>query len=837
MVPLLHASPTSSKMRRRRLSNTQGSDDEGDTIGRDIEDEWITVPDAVKLVRNLDADTIAPSGMELLVWQRVSRYPAAIHNHVHATKVYIPADIARALAVNPALVQKPIETFYTRDAIQLRAAHRMSRFPPEPSVLKTVRMTRTAYAQLVGQKFHPPKVFGRWQENEGTPEWRWRDIGMKIVRLVDLRCSIKKAQALKEALRRNPEYIKYIQNLVSARYFGSELEGSQQWNILEDKAASTFIEVRRGDDAARPAFSALLVAAISQSTEALTTGPEEPEDSEDWLNIDAQDFDDMLERTMGAAAKHHEAEAMNIDSANSPVTEGDRIASEQAARLQNLAQQVENFVDREGDIEGAKFEDEESSDEQFSDEKMSDSEDEGDDNPTETERRAAMDNLVPSLEPAEYGQMPALYHANSQRVAPTMETGVVENSERKVNEKAPKDDNPMRPIRQPILPRDKYDGVDSDDDTDDDDGPEQDDESDEDQPQVMGEIEVDMGQEEEEFLEFSRQALGISDEQWEEIVRDRKGRGAFVPSSATNMPDPSTKPAKPANTLSQPAQGRSPEQGPRPNVNPNLDSFESVMQAMDAELARNRKPKSNAAPSNTAKGKGKAPAVPAENDEDIETAMDAELKAMLEKAGGDDDDDDEGEEPVDYNLIKNFLESFKSQAGLAGPHSLVQKIFSLICSRPTGLCNFLDAPELEAFIGPKSVDDERWRVVYRSYATLYFVFVVDGGESELGVLDLIQVFVESLDRTFENVCELDLVFHFDEVHHILAEIIQGGLVLETNIEEIDSSVQAAAKARKESYSSANPLSLGVGGGVGPRGSGTQTPLGWITGKITGLGSI
>lgn len=34
---------------------------------------------------------------------------------------------------------------------------------------------------------------------------------------------------------------------------------------------------------------------------------------------------------------------------------------------------------------------------------------------------------------------------------------------------------------------------------------------------------------------------------------------------------------------------------------------------------------------------------------------------------------------------------------------------------------------------------ERARVVYRLYATLYFVFVVDGAESELGVLDLIQV--------------------------------------------------------------------------------------------------
>lgn len=64
--------------------------------------------------------------------------------------------------------------------------------------------------------------------------------------------------------------------------------------------------------------------------------------------------------------------------------------------------------------------------------------------------------------------------------------------------------------------------------------------------------------------------------------------------------------------------------------------------------------------------------------------------------------------------------------------------------------------------------------------------MVDGAESELGILDLIQVFVESLDRTFENVCELDLVFHFDEVHLVLAEIIQGGLVLETNLGEISS---------------------------------------------------
>lgn len=38
-----------------------------------------------------------------------------------------------------------------------------------------------------------------------------------------------------------------------------------------------------------------------------------------------------------------------------------------------------------------------------------------------------------------------------------------------------------------------------------------------------------------------------------------------------------------------------------------------------------------------------------------------------------------------------------------------------------------------------------FRLIYRHYATLYFVFCVDASESELGVLDLIQVSRTSLD--------------------------------------------------------------------------------------------
>lgn len=44
-------------------------------------------------------------------------------------------------------------------------------------------------------------------------------------------------------------------------------------------------------------------------------------------------------------------------------------------------------------------------------------------------------------------------------------------------------------------------------------------------------------------------------------------------------------------------------------------------------------------------------------------------------------------------------------------------------------------------------EEEVLRVIYRHYATLYFVFCVDEAESELGILDLIQVRDPSFDLT------------------------------------------------------------------------------------------
>lgn len=122
--------------------------------------------------------------------------------------------------------------------------------------------------------------------------------------------------------------------------------------------------------------------------------------------------------------------------------------------------------------------------------------------------------------------------------------------------------------------------------------------------------------------------------------------------------------------------------------------------------------------------------------------------------------------------------------------SVIRRIFQQVAQRPDSFCNYLEGSVPEW--------GETTKIIYRHYATLYFIFAVDKQESDLGILDLIQVFVESLDKCFENVCELDLIFHSDRVNYILDEIIMAGMVLETNINHILVSVSEQNKLHANS---------------------------------------
>jgi AP-4 complex subunit sigma-1 len=44
--------------------------------------------------------------------------------------------------------------------------------------------------------------------------------------------------------------------------------------------------------------------------------------------------------------------------------------------------------------------------------------------------------------------------------------------------------------------------------------------------------------------------------------------------------------------------------------------------------------------------------------------------------------------------------------------------------------------------------------------------------------------VETFDRYFENVCELDVMFNMEKAHFILEEMVSNGCIVETNKQNI-----------------------------------------------------
>ncbi|KAM6492063.1 Adaptor protein complex sigma subunit [Amanita muscaria] len=97
---------------------------------------------------------------------------------------------------------------------------------------------------------------------------------------------------------------------------------------------------------------------------------------------------------------------------------------------------------------------------------------------------------------------------------------------------------------------------------------------------------------------------------------------------------------------------------------------------------------------------------------------------------------------------------------------IVKDVTQLVLARRTKMCNFLEYKDS--------------KIVYRRYASLFFVSGIGLGDNELITLEIVHRYVEVLDRYFGNVCELDLIFNFQKAYAILDELIVAGELQESS---------------------------------------------------------
>ncbi|KAI9835071.1 MAG: hypothetical protein M1819_002623 [Sarea resinae] len=97
---------------------------------------------------------------------------------------------------------------------------------------------------------------------------------------------------------------------------------------------------------------------------------------------------------------------------------------------------------------------------------------------------------------------------------------------------------------------------------------------------------------------------------------------------------------------------------------------------------------------------------------------------------------------------------------------IVKDVSQLVLSRRTRMCNFLEYKDT--------------KVVYRRYASLFFIAGCSSTDNELITLEIVHRYVEQMDKYYGNVCELDIIFNFQKAYFILDELLLAGEMQESS---------------------------------------------------------
>ena len=383
---------------------------------KSIDDGSLSVPHGIALVTDQQTLTRASDDVEAAAFARAYDFPSAAMHHHHCTLAYLPRCVAQVLTANPQLIASCVNSIQSRDFVSSRSGSKLVRFPPptqassatavndasDPNddqqiVLTRVKMTRHLYAQLLYDRFFPPRQLGReWQNavekyrvrNHRRPsvppsgpkieeeeevqtemlQGRWRDLGAKIW------CGLEMAYT--ESLPRrkqsqarpmtttgiaipSQEGERLISSLSKLGYFQGELEGSAKWRQLQSEALAEYQKSSTGAlrDSNGDTADVLICDAVDRILErkgnasrglqvlppdAAPADLQEEEDDDSWLQLDPSDVESILQARSGEAK------------------EGARAVDEQDAfqRLGAFNSKMADFIKTKSDVQGALFQDE-----------------------------------------------------------------------------------------------------------------------------------------------------------------------------------------------------------------------------------------------------------------------------------------------------------------------------------------------------------------------------------------------------------------------------------------------------------------------------------------------
>lgn len=504
-------------------------------------EEPLSVAAATALVRHPDQATSAPLEVEQAAFARLAAYPQAAIDHHHHTLAYLPSTAAKVLASHPQWVSDAVHMLTTRDVVSARLPQPLTYFPvathdekaaassPAPALVR-VRMTRHLYARLCMERYFPAKSFGRaWQrsveryrvslndQHASVSEreqchGRWFDMGAKLTSGLEMWVHHLASQSLPttgtNSSWSSEERARLVASLTRLGYFGSEIPGSAQWQALEAQALRIAAEQpsKCFTPSTKLTFQCVQEARQAPADERVyTLSPERDvaalrsyEDSDAWMSEAPDDVEALY-------AKH------GADGADDATMD----------KFQLFMNKMQTFINSQGDVEGALFEDEDWDDDDTT------SEDD-----TREQRLQALVEPVPAHEwgakNAAAGTRPASVPAPVP--APAEDSALTTT---------------VRPSPQRLRGLTRLEPLEGDSDSDresllgdDDDAPDERaerhsmlgmSESAEPAHDESADVDGPMEQDMEEFLAFTRRTLGLTEAQYADILQERRERGGTWP--------------------------------------------------------------------------------------------------------------------------------------------------------------------------------------------------------------------------------------------------------------------------------------------------------------------
>ncbi|CEP09871.1 hypothetical protein [Parasitella parasitica] len=373
---------------------------------------------AIDLVRS-SKDTLASSPIQQTIMDRIRDYPSAATHEMHRAGCILPNQAAFVLLSEPQLITMAIEAFYLRDPISMKACATMKTFSPQRGLTETViQFTKTTYAQIVSQKFYAPKPF-RLPSVREKKQFKLAELGMKVACGLEMLYHSAPSSHFDHTnetmetydFGNDKKYIAYVAHLTKLGYFRSERKGSHLYEQLEKQSKEQYLEHKKQEqnqtgkkyislddlDAEDPEnfkgscnilstsqnVKQRIDSLLSQYSEEelnklLHANRQVKEDSDDWMNVDPQQLEELLMKRMGNMNQSMMADLQkDVGDDGSDTAFKSNKNLDESMDLESIMANLEDFVENsKSGIDGVEFPNENNYEEDESDYDDEDEDDE-----------------------------------------------------------------------------------------------------------------------------------------------------------------------------------------------------------------------------------------------------------------------------------------------------------------------------------------------------------------------------------------------------------------------------------------------------------------------------